>query len=98
MPAVETGQSNGGFRAEELTRRHFQRITAEAVDRHAYAINQLQQKLQANSEFMADLSVRIDELSRAITAEEVARKLDVAEVRGRLSRSWHRLREIVLGK
>jgi len=60
MPAVETGQSNGGFRAEELTRRNFQRITAEAVDRHAYAINELQKQLQARSEFMADLSVRVD--------------------------------------
>lgn len=98
MPAVETGQSNGGFRAEELTRRNFQRITAETINRHVYAINQLQQQIQAKSEFMADLSVRIDELGRTITAEEVARKLDVGELRSRLTAFKNRLRWLFIGQ
>lgn len=51
---------NAGFRPEELNRRAFQKASAQAIDRHATAINALQDQLRVTREFMADLSVRLD--------------------------------------
>jgi hypothetical protein len=54
--------SNAGFRPQELTRRQFQLTTAITLDRQADAILRLQQKVKALGEFVADQSVRIDQL------------------------------------
>ena len=88
--------SNAGFRPQEIQRRQFQAAAAAALDRQAQAI-------QTTREFLADLSARVDGCEQNTAAEEVARKLDVAELRGRLSsfqaRSfWARLRWLLTGQ
>lgn len=98
MPATHQG-TNGGFRASELTRREFQDTTAAAIDRQAFALQQLQERFKISSEFIADLSVRVDELSRAITAEEIWRKEDIAALSQRNKRSrWQRVRDFLFGQ
>ena len=47
---------------ESMHRRAFQRVAADTIDIHAQVIDELRQKVQAQGEFMADMSVRIDEL------------------------------------
>ena len=79
--------SNGGFRAEELGRRDFQKQTEAIINRHAAAITELQHKLTANSEFMADMSQRIDEHTEDLAdLREKAEVLRVWRNRGVLGR------------
>lgn len=78
-------QSNGGYRAEELGRRQFQRASVEIIKLHEGALMELREKLRINSEFMADQSVRIDGHSSDLARIETNLKLDVAELRGRLT-------------
>ncbi len=69
MPAPHAQpSSNGGFRTEELGRRQFQKAVATAVTAQGIGLAETQQKLQLNSEFMADMSQRIDEHSKDFDA------------------------------
>ena len=63
---------------EFMSQRRFQTVAAQAIDRQAAAIQQTR-------EFMADMSVRIDKLEQVDAAEEVARTIDISELRGRVS-------------
>lgn len=55
--------TNTGFRPQDLSRRDFQVTTATVIDKHAQAI-------QSTREFMADLSVRLDQLEARLVALE----------------------------
>jgi hypothetical protein len=45
-----------------MDRLRFQMMTAEAIDRHAKALQALMDRQNAYGEFLADLSVRLDAL------------------------------------
>jgi hypothetical protein len=53
--------SNAGFSPREIRRQDFQEAVAVTLDRQAHAIT-------ATREFMADLSVRLDDLHAQVTA------------------------------
>lgn len=84
MTAV--GQSNGGFRPQELSRRRFQETTMEVVNLQAGAIASLQAKTKAQGELLADHAVgqeaqtqrwvlledRVDQLQKQLDVLHVA--------------------------
>jgi len=98
--------SNGGFRAEELGRRQFQKMAVQTIDLQAQAIAQLQAMDKIRGEFMADMSVRVDDLHAKLngTDEVLARVNSLvfgisADLYDEKQRSfWQRLRWLFTGK
>ena len=56
--------SNGGFRPEEMHRREFQKLASVALDHHTDSLNSLQTRVNKQGEFIADLSVRVDDVAK----------------------------------
>jgi len=57
--------SNGGFRWQEISRAKFQETTASILGEHAA-------KVKAQGEFMADMSMRLDEHSKQLQIHQSA--------------------------
>lgn len=70
-------RASNGESPRELTDRKFKHVAAVTIDRHAgaighlvEAINQTNEQARVSREFVADLSVRIDELKHALATLE----------------------------
>ena len=68
MLATQSPQSNGGFRAEELGRRQFQKATVDTFKAQEQAIRETREKLRVTSELLADVSKRVDQHSMDFAA------------------------------
>ena len=90
--------SNGQIKQvkpEAMHRRAFQRAAADTIDVHAQVLDEVRGKVKAQGEFMADMSVRIDEMSKnLILCERLVAEATILRERG-----WRgRLRWLVTGK
>ena len=64
QPVAKVSGSNGGFRPEEMHRREFQKLASAALDHHTDSLNSLQARFNTQSQFIADLSVRVDDVAK----------------------------------
>jgi len=95
--------SNGGFRPEEMHRREFQRTTFETLNRQATAIGNLDARITAAGEFMADQSVRLDEHGKELGAIHETLREDYQHFEAVCmplcnSTLWTRLRWLLTGR
>lgn len=68
----QPGESNGGFRWQEVSRAQFQRVTAQILGEHKAQIDGHAAKVRAQGEFMADMSVRLDGHEKQLQAHQDA--------------------------
>jgi hypothetical protein len=71
------GQSNSGFRPQEIRRQKFQEAAALTIDKQALAIQQTR-------EYLADLAVRVERLQRDLIDLEAMVRTPVSSWRERL--------------
>jgi hypothetical protein len=95
--------SNGGFRPEEMHRRQFQRTTFETLNRQAAAIADLDTRVTAAGEFLADQSVRIDDHGKELGAIQDTLRKDYQHFEAVCmplcnSTLWTRLRWLLTGR
>ncbi len=58
--------SNGGFRWQEISRARFQETTASILGQQKQTADELAAKVKAQGEFLADMSMRLDNHAESI--------------------------------
>jgi hypothetical protein len=58
--------SNGGFRWQEISRARFQETTASILGQQKQTADELATKVKAQGEFIADMSMRLDEHAKQL--------------------------------
>jgi hypothetical protein len=62
--------SNGGFRWQEISRARFQETTASILGQQKQTADELASKVKAQGEFMADMSLRLDEHAKTLSIHQ----------------------------
>ncbi len=62
--------SNGGFRPQEISRARFQNTTVSILGQQKNEIDTLSEKVKAQGEFLADMSMRLDEHAKTLSIHQ----------------------------